>query len=202
MEFDPTSIVLQLTVDAKPEVKVARAGNLFIDKKSDVMIMASDFLSFDCRSDKWLCPYYAFTRIIYCSLPEYAVGDFTKGELASEYNHSDMNQIEILSGCPFAATVCDPEGILIYMNAAAEALFVKDGGRALLGTNLYDCHSSESQEKIRALMRDRASNVYTVEKRGKKRLIYQAPWYQDGEFAGLVEISFEIPPTLPNFKRE
>jgi hypothetical protein len=88
------------------------------------------------------------------------------------------------------------------MNAAAETLFAKDGGRTLLGTNLYECHSPESQEKIRALMRDRASNVYTVEKRGKKRLIYQAPWYRDGEFAGLVEISFEIPAVLPNFKRD
>jgi len=103
---------------------------------------------------------------------------------------------------PFPVTVCDPEGILIHMNAAAEALFAKDGGRALIGTNLYDCHSPESQEKIRALMRDRASNVYTVVKHGKKKLIYQAPWYRDGELAGLVEISFEIPPALPNFNRD
>ena len=103
---------------------------------------------------------------------------------------------------PFPVTICDAEGILVGMNAAAEAQFARDGGRALLGTNLFDCHSLESQEKIRALMRDRASSVYTVEKRGKKKLIYQAPWYRDGELAGLVEISFEIPPVLPNFKRD
>ncbi|MBN2085051.1 MAG: PAS domain-containing protein [Anaerolineales bacterium] len=103
---------------------------------------------------------------------------------------------------PFPVTVCDTEGILIHMNAAAEAQFARDGGRALLGTNLFDCHPPAAQEKIRALMRDRAGNIYTVEKHGKKKLIYQAPWYRDGEFAGLVEISFEVPPVLPNFKRD
>jgi transcriptional regulator with PAS, ATPase and Fis domain len=118
-------------------------------------------------------------------------------------DHGNISpNLDLFRSFPAAATVCDPEGILIYMNAAAELLFAKDGGRALLGTNLYDCHSPESQEKIRALMRGRASNVYTVEKHGEKRLVYQAPWYRDGEFAGLVEISFEIPPILTNFKRD
>ncbi len=109
---------------------------------------------------------------------------------------------DFIFSLPAAVTVCDAEGILIEMNAAAEALFAKDGGRALIGSNLFDCHSPASQEIIRNLMRDRASNVYSIEKHGKKRLIYQAPWYRDGEFAGLVEISFEIPHSIPNFKRD
>ena len=113
-----------------------------------------------------------------------------------------MDPNSTLFDLPAAVTVCDTNGILIDMNAAAEALFAKDGGRALLGKNLFDCHSPASQEIIRNLMRDRKSNVYSTEKRGKKRLIYQAPWYRDGEFAGLVEISFEIPPSIPNFKRD
>jgi len=32
-------------------------------------------------------------------------------------------------------------------------------------------------------------------------LIYQSPWYQNGEFAGLVEISLEIPEQMPHFVR-
>ncbi len=113
-----------------------------------------------------------------------------------------MKPNSTLFGLPAAVTVCDTNGILIDMNAAAEALFAKDGGRALIGKNLFDCHNPESREIIRTLMRDRKSNVYSIEKHGKKRLIYQAPWFREGECAGLVEISFEIPPSIPNFKRD
>ena len=44
-------------------------------------------------------------------------------------------------------------------------------------------------------------NVYTIEKHGIKKLIYQAPWYRDGEFAGLVELAIELPAELPHFVR-
>ncbi|MGB7539365.1 MAG: PAS domain-containing protein [Anaerolineales bacterium] len=113
-----------------------------------------------------------------------------------------MDPNDYLSGLPFAVTICDTEGTLIYMNPAAEALFAKDGGHALLGSSLYNCHPPQAQEEIKGLMRDRKANTYTVEKAGKKRLIHQSPWYRDGGFAGLVEIAFEIPPSLPNFKRD
>jgi PAS domain-containing protein len=113
-----------------------------------------------------------------------------------------MDPETIFSGLSAAVTVCDAGGILVYMNPAAEELFAKDGGRALLGSNVYDCHPGPAQEKIRGLMRDQKTNVYTVEKPGRKRLIYQSPWYRDGAFAGLVEISFEVPPSIPNIVRE
>jgi PAS domain S-box-containing protein len=101
-----------------------------------------------------------------------------------------------------AITICDSDGIILSMNEAAESLFAKSGGRALLGSNLFDCHPPEAQEKIKALIRERKSNTYTVEKAGIKRLIHQSPWYQNGEFGGLIEISFAIPSSLPNFNRE
>ncbi len=107
----------------------------------------------------------------------------------------------LFSSLSAAVILCDAEGIITYMNPAAEQLLSKHGGRALLGSNLFDCHPPEAQEKIKSLMRERKTNTYTVEKAGNKRLIHQSPWYQDGEVAGLVEISFEIPPTLPNFMR-
>jgi hypothetical protein len=46
------------------------------------------------------------------------------------------------------------------------------------------------------------ANVYTIEKDGVKKLIYQAPWYREGEYAGFVEISLEIPAEMPHFVRE
>jgi hypothetical protein len=35
-----------------------------------------------------------------------------------------------------------------------------------------------------------------------KKLIYQTPWMKDGAFAGLVEISLEIPFEMPHYLRK
>jgi hypothetical protein len=45
-------------------------------------------------------------------------------------------------------------------------------------------------------------NVYTIEKAGVKKLVYQAPWYQDGVYAGVVELAVEIPFKMPHFVRD
>jgi transcriptional regulator with PAS, ATPase and Fis domain len=108
---------------------------------------------------------------------------------------------DLFSAFPASVMICDAEGIVTYMNQAAERLLAKHGGRELLGSNLYDCHPPQAQEIIKSLLRERKTNTYTVEKAGSKRLIHQSPWYQNGKVAGLVEISFDIPPTLPNFSR-
>jgi len=115
-------------------------------------------------------------------------------------NRSDSP--DFLAALPAAVTVCDAKGMITYMNPAAERLFAKDGGRALLGSNLFDCHPPRAQEKIRAIMREGASSTYTVEKNGRKRLIHQSPLSRGGENAGLIEISFDIPDSLPHFVRE
>jgi PAS domain S-box-containing protein len=108
---------------------------------------------------------------------------------------------DFLSALPAAMTVCDADGVITYMNPAAEQLLAKDGGRALIGSSLFDCHPPKAQEKIRAIMRERKSNTYTVEKNGRKRLIHQSPLLRGGEFTGLMEISFDIPDGLPHFVR-
>lgn len=44
-------------------------------------------------------------------------------------------------------------------------------------------------------------NIYTIEKDGVKKLIYQSPWYKDGQYAGFVELALEIPFEMPHFVR-
>jgi hypothetical protein len=51
-------------------------------------------------------------------------------------------------------------------------------------------------------MAERRTNVYTIQKNGKKKLIYQAPWFRDGAYAGFVELSLEIPEAMPHFNRD
>jgi len=106
-----------------------------------------------------------------------------------------------LNGIDVAITVCDREGSIIYMNGQAMKTFAAGGGKALLGKKLWDCHPEAAREKIRRLMAAGASNSYTIEKNGVKKLIHQAPWHENGELAGLVEFSLVIPPALPHFVR-
>jgi hypothetical protein len=103
---------------------------------------------------------------------------------------------------PAAITVCDPGGIILSMNENACASFAEDGGAALIGTNVLDCHPEPARAKLAALLESGSSNVYTIEKKGIKKLIFQSPWYTDGKYAGLVEISLPLPLNMPHFVRQ
>jgi transcriptional regulator with PAS, ATPase and Fis domain len=106
-----------------------------------------------------------------------------------------------LDGIAVAATVCDRAGTCIYLNDHAARQFAKDGGRALLGKNLLDCHPEPSRTLFAAQLATPSPNTYTIEKNGVRKLIHQVPWYRGGEFAGVVEMSFELPTTMPHFVR-
>jgi transcriptional regulator with PAS, ATPase and Fis domain len=112
-----------------------------------------------------------------------------------------MNENEWIKEFPAAVTVCDKDGILLEMNDKAAKTFEEDGGRKLIGSNVLDCHPEPARTQTEHLLVAQEKNVYTIEKNGVKKLIYQSPWYKNGEFAGLVEISLEIPLELPHFIR-
>jgi len=101
-----------------------------------------------------------------------------------------------------AVTVCDPDGIILYMNDLSCATFEKYGGKDLIGKNLLDCHPEPARSKLTDLLDTPRLNAYTIEKNGKKKLIYQTPWFTDGSFSGLVEISLPLPDELPHFVRK
>jgi hypothetical protein len=105
-------------------------------------------------------------------------------------------------GFPGAVTVCDRAGIILDMNDTAALMFAADGGRALIGRNLLDCHPEPARSKTADLLAHPRVNVYTIEKRGVRKLIYQAPWFRDGEAQGLVELSLELPAEVPHFVRK
>ena len=102
---------------------------------------------------------------------------------------------------PGSITVCDPEGIILEMNERAVLGFQADGGRDLIGKNLLDCHPEPARAKLLEMMSSRRKNVYTIEKLGVWKLIYQTPWFENGEYRGFVELSLEIPAEMPHFIR-
>ena len=103
---------------------------------------------------------------------------------------------------PGAVTVCDPHGVILEMNQASAESFKDDGGMELIGKNMLDCHPEPARSKVEELLEKKQLNVYTTEKNGVHKLIYQSPWYEKGKYQGFVEFSFVIPLEMPHFKRD
>ncbi len=101
-----------------------------------------------------------------------------------------------------AVTVCDRAGIIVYMNKVSIEQFAKYGGEKLLGSNLLDCHPEPSRTKLQNMLEHPQENMYTTEKNGITKIIYQTPWKEKGEFMGVIEISFALQAGMPHFKRE
>lgn len=95
-----------------------------------------------------------------------------------------------------AITVCDTEGKVIYQNDKS----VKTNDN-VMGKIIFPCHKPESQKIIKDLIENKKSHSYTIFKKGEKKLIYQTPWYENGEIGGLVEFSIVIPEEMPHYIR-
>ncbi|MEW6367934.1 MAG: diguanylate cyclase [Acidobacteriota bacterium] len=115
---------------------------------------------------------------------------------------SEQNNRTWTDAFPIAITVCDGNGVILEMNEKSAKTFEDDGGRALVGSNVLDCHPEPARSKLQELLDTQGTNVYTIEKHGVRKLIYQGPWYQEGRYAGLVELSIELPQSVPHFVRE
>lgn len=102
---------------------------------------------------------------------------------------------------PAAVTVCDGAGTILEMNDRATATFARDGGADLIGRNVLDCHPEPSRTQLATMLATRTPNVYTIEKNGVRKLIYQSPWFEGGEYRGFVELSLVMPENVPHFVR-
>jgi PAS fold len=113
-----------------------------------------------------------------------------------------MPYVDWTKEVPFAVTVADANGVILEMNDSAAVTFEKDGGRELVGKNVLDCHPEPARTQLEAMLLNGTSNIYTIEKNGVRKMIVQTPWRAQGKFAGLVELSIELPQEIPHFVRE
>lgn len=102
---------------------------------------------------------------------------------------------------PSPITVCDTDGIIVAMNQASRLNFEKRGGGALVGTSLFDCHPETANQKIRKMLQKETPHTYILENKGRRRLVHQSPWYNDGKLAGLVETIVDISTEIEVQKR-
>ncbi len=101
-----------------------------------------------------------------------------------------------------AITVCDRKGIVVYMNDRSKAQFAKSGGEDMIGESLIECHPEPARSLLLKMLAEPSANSYTIEKNGIRKMIHQTPWMENGEFKGVIEISFEVPMDLPHYIRK
>ena len=97
-----------------------------------------------------------------------------------------------------ALTVCAKDGTILDMNEKSRKTFLKPGREELIGANVLDCHPEPARSLLADMLEHPRTNIYTVEKEGLKKLIFQAPWYDGDTYAGLMELSIVLPEQIPN----
>lgn len=101
-----------------------------------------------------------------------------------------------------AVTICDKNGTVLDMNQKSRKTFIKPGMPEIIGQNVLDCHPEPARSLLADMLKNPRTNVYTVEKEGVKKLIFQTPWYDDDEYAGFMELSMVLPEVIPNRVRQ
>ena len=112
-----------------------------------------------------------------------------------------MDLPEWAKNFPGSITICDPQGVILAMNDKSAISYAKDGGLKLIGTNMLDCHPEPARSKVKEMLDKQILNVYSIEKHGVKKLIYQTPWVEDGHYRGFIELALEVPFEMPHFVR-
>jgi transcriptional regulator with PAS, ATPase and Fis domain len=113
-----------------------------------------------------------------------------------------LGPLDWLDGIEADVTVTADDGTIVAMNTRACATFADDGGAALVGKSVFDCHPEPARAKTMTLFREHRPNHYLVRKNGRTRVVHQIPWLRNGEFAGIVEISVPVPGIPPLIDRD
>lgn len=111
------------------------------------------------------------------------------------------NMIPYFEEADIAVTICDKVGKIIEMNGQSREVNLKPG-QDLIGKNVLDCHPEPARSLLEHLMTHEEKHVYTITKGSRKKLIYQIPWYQEGAYAGFIELSMIIPEEMPHYIRK
>ena len=106
---------------------------------------------------------------------------------------ASSNSLEWFEEIPCSVMVCDRKYKVLYMNDKAAEDHAEDGGRALVGTGLMECHPPDAQAKLREVLTSGRPNVYTTEERRRKKLVYQCQWIRGGRVGGVVQLVIELP---------
>ncbi len=108
---------------------------------------------------------------------------------------------EWLDGVEAAVTVTAADGTILAMNRRARQVFSADGGGALIGSSVFDCHPEPSRSQTEAMFATRTANHYTVGGAGERTVVHQIPWFEGDTFRGFVEIAVPVGDDVPHRHR-
>ena len=108
---------------------------------------------------------------------------------------------DYFEGAYVAVTICAKDGTILDMNRKSRRTFLKPG-QEIIGNNVLDCHPEPARSLLAELLENPRTNVYTVEKEGVRKLIFQTPWYDGDQYAGFMELSMVLPETVPHRVRK
>jgi hypothetical protein len=103
---------------------------------------------------------------------------------------------------PAEIIVCDTKGLILEMNATAIRFYEKEGGNALIGTNVFSHHSEPSRSQVQELTNLKEKVVYTTEKNGQKTLVTIVPWERNQEYAGFTLLTMLLPISITNINKD
>lgn len=92
-----------------------------------------------------------------------------------------------------AVVICDLSHKILYMNPAAVKRYAKNGGAALVGRSLLDCHNARSREMIERVVawfgeRRENNRVFTTHNERENKDVYMvALREEDGTLIGYYE---------------
>ena len=55
---------------------------------------------------------------------------------------------------------------------------------------------------MKKMLDTQQTNIYSIEKNGVKKLVYQSAWFEEGQYAGFIELVLEVPFEMPHFSRD
>lgn len=96
----------------------------------------------------------------------------------------------------FPITICDAHGVVVAMNQKSIEQFENDGGKSLIGQSLMDCHPTDAKIMLVHMLKSQQPHTYISTEGGRKTVIHETPWFENGVYRGFVEISFELPATI------
>ena len=100
----------------------------------------------------------------------------------------------LFGGLRAAVTIADEEYRIVFMNDLAIEHYATRGGEALVGTNLLDCHNTDSQASLRQMYaRYRAGDLtptrhHTDKGNGLGKSIVFIPLVVKDQFRGVAEL--------------
>ena len=73
-----------------------------------------------------------------------------------------MEKHDWIKQFPAAIIVCDCKGVILEMNDKAAKTSETDGGHALIGRNLLDCHPEPARSTVERLLEACEKNITTA----------------------------------------